>query len=143
MLDWVLAVVLTVGGLMDAASVLGRGLDAAAVVSCVAVTASVAWRRANPVLATAVATSAYPALVLVSGYSSAGTFQWVAIALNFYTLGHRERGSVVVAAALFAYWLVGSVVVWYFPSGGSVGQALATWGVGVAPFAFGRILAAR
>jgi len=143
--DWVLAVLLTVGALRDAAAVLGHGLDAAEIVSCVVVTGSLAWRRVNAVLATAVAITGYPALVLLSGYSGAGTYEWAAIALSFYTLGRRGRGSegLLAAAGLFAYWLVGSVVIWYVPPGGSVGVVLATWTAGVGPFVFGRMLTTR
>jgi signal transduction histidine kinase len=143
--DWVLAVALTVGALRDAAAVLGHGLNAAEIVSCAVVTASIAWRRVNAVLTTAVAITGYPALVLLSGYSGAGTYEWAAIALSFYTLGRGGRGSegLLTVIGLFAYWLVGSVVIWYVPAGGSVGVVFATWTAGVSAFVFGRMLTTR
>jgi signal transduction histidine kinase len=145
-IDWVLAVLLTVGALADAASQPHRELGAAAIVSCVVLTGSVAWRRRNPVLSTLVAITGLIAFQLASGYAGDGSFEVAAIALNFYLLGSRTRGeeSVRASVVVFAYWLAGTVVVSYDSGGGSVAEVLSSWAVlGVLPFAVGRTLATR
>ena len=141
MIDWLLALLLTVGALMDASSQLHRGPDAVAIASLVVATGSVAWRRRNPVLTTVLAVTGLGGFQLASGYSGDGSFEVAAIALNFYLLGRRAWGgdSARISAAVFAYWLAGGAVI-----GGSVSEVLSGWIVlGGLPFAIGRMLAGR
>ena len=121
--DWVLAVLLTAGGLADASSQFHRGLHELAIVPLVLLTGSVAWRRLNPWLTTVLAVTAFMAFQLASGYTGGGAFEVAAIALNFYLLGRRTRGHALVlgSAVVFGYWLVGVVVITYSEPGGSVG----------------------
>ena len=144
--DWVLAVLLTAGGLADASSQFHRGLHELAIVPLVLLTGSVAWRRLNPWLTTVLAVTAFMAFQLASGYTGGGAFEVAAIALNFYLLGRRTRGHALVlgSAVVFGYWLVGVVVITYSEPGGSVGAALGSWVlVGGLPFAVGRTLDTR
>ena len=113
----------------------------------VVLTGSVAWRRVNPWLTTVLAVTAFTAFQLASGYTGGGAFEVAAIALNFYLLGRRARGrerTCSASAAVFAYWLVGVVVITYSQPGGSVGAVLGSWAlVGGLPFALGRTLETR
>ena len=85
------------------------------------------------------------ALVVVSGYDGSGAFEFCAVALTSYTLGRRAEGrrSMIVAALLAGLWLVGCVVIFYVPSGGSVGVVLSLWMVALVAFAVGRSLVMR
>ena len=112
----------------------------------VLLTGSVAWRRLNPWLTTVLAVTAFMAFQLASGYTGGGAFEVAAIALNFYLLGRRTRGRerMLGAAVVFAYWLVGVVVITYSQPGGSVGAVLGSWALlGGLPFAVGRTLETR
>ena len=145
-IDVVLAVLLTAGALADASSQLHRGPDELAIVPLVLLTGSVAWRRLNPWLTTVLAVTAFMAFQLASGYTGGGAFEVAAIALNFYLLGRRARGRerMLGAAVVFAYWLVGVVVISYSQPGGSVGAVLGAWALlGGLPFALGRTLETR
>jgi signal transduction histidine kinase len=93
-----------------------------------------------------VAVTAFATFQLASGYAGGGAFEVAAIALNFYLLGRRTRGRdrVLGSAVVFAYWLVGVVVITYAQAGGSVGAVLGSWAlVGGLPFALGRTLETR
>jgi signal transduction histidine kinase len=145
-IDVVLAVLLTAGALADAASQLHRGPDELAIVPLIVLTGSVAWRRLNPWLTTVLAVTAFMAFQLASAYTGGGAFEVAAIALNFYLLGRRTRGRerMLGAALVFAYWLVGAVVISYSQPGGSVGAVLGSWALlGGLPFALGRTLETR
>ena len=114
------------------------GLHELAIVPLVLLTGSVAWRRVNPWLTTVLAVTAFMAFQLASGYTGGGAFEVAAIALNFYLLGRRARGRerMLGAAVVFAYWLVGVVVITYSQPGGSVGAVLGSWALlGGLPFA--------
>jgi len=92
------------------------------------------------------AVTGFMAFQLASGYSGGGAFEVAAIALNFYLLGRRTRGRerMLGAALVFAYWLVGAVVISYSQPGGSVGAVLGSWALlGGVPFAVGRTLETR
>jgi signal transduction histidine kinase len=142
-IDWVLAVLLTAGAVADASSQLQRGLS---VVALVLLTGSVAGRRVNPWLTTAVAITAFMVFQLASGYAGGGAFEVAAIALNFYSCGRRTRGRehMLGSAAVLIYWLVGAVVITDAQTGGSVGAVLGSWALfGGLPFALGRTLETR
>jgi signal transduction histidine kinase len=144
--DWVLAVLLTIGALAGAASQPHPDLGALAVVSLIVSTTSVGWRRRDPVLATLVAITGLIAFQLSSGSDADGFAELTVIPLNFYMLGRRSRGreDVVVFALVFAYWLAADVVIAYGQAGGSVGLVLGTGALfGGLPFAVGRTLTAR
>jgi signal transduction histidine kinase len=146
LIDRVLAVLLTLGALADAASQPHRELNALAIVSLVALTSSVAWRRRNPAVTTLVAVVGFGAFQLASHYRGDGAFEVAAVALNFYLLGCRaqDRATLFVCALVFAAWLAGAAVVAYSVPGGSVGAVLGAWAlVGGLPFAVGRTLASR
>jgi signal transduction histidine kinase len=143
--DWVLAVGLAAAAIVDASTVVPRAVDLPLIASCLVCTGSVAWRRASPLLMTVLAMSGYVALVVVSGYDGSGTFEWAAVASTSYTLGRGadSRRRRVVATTLGALWLVGCVVIFYVPSGGSVGVVLSLWLVAFVAFAVGRSLVTR
>jgi signal transduction histidine kinase len=144
--DWVLAALLTVGALADAASEPHRKLDALAIVSLIVLTSSVAWRRRDPVLATLVAVTGLMAFQRASVYNGDGSVEGAVIALNFYMLGRSSGGreSALVSAVVFGYWLAGAVVLAYSTAGGSVGEVLGPWALfGGLPFAIGRTLTTR
>jgi signal transduction histidine kinase len=94
---------------------------------------------------TVLAMSGYVALVVVSGYDGSGTFECCAVAFTAYTLGGAadNRRSMLVAAVLAVFWLAGCVVIFYVPSGGSVGVVLSLWTLALAAFAVGRSLVTR
>lgn len=108
-IDWGLAVLLTVGAVADAYSEVHHGLNAVAVASCVVLTGSVAVRRRNPVLTTLLAVTGFGTFQLASRYAGDGSFEAAAIALNFYLLGRSGCGreGILVSAGVFAYWLLG------------------------------------
>jgi len=115
-------------------------------VPLVLLTGSVAWRRVNPWVTTVLAVAAFIAFQLAAAYTGGGAFEVAAIALNFYLLGRRTGGRerVLGAAAVFAYWLAGVVVITYSQPGGSVGSVLGSWALfGGLPFAVGRTLESR
>jgi signal transduction histidine kinase len=144
--DRVLAAGLTVAAIADAASQPGRTLGAAAIVSLVALTASVAWRRMSPVTATVVAVTGFAAFEIASGYKGDGAFEVAAIGLNFYMLGRRSRdgGNELALAGVFGYWLAGVVVISTVSDSGSLESVLGSWAlIGCLPFAAGRTLATR
>ncbi|HEY5262171.1 MAG TPA: histidine kinase [Solirubrobacteraceae bacterium] len=145
-IDWVLASLLTVGALADASSQLPRGLGVLTIVSLLVLTGSVAGGRRSPAITTPVAVTGFVVFQLASGYAGGGAFEVAAIALNFYLLGRRSRDrlSVRMAAAVFAYWLAGVAVITYDQAGGSVGGVLGGWALlGGLPFAVGRTLETR
>jgi signal transduction histidine kinase len=143
--DLVLAVGLVAGALVDARAVLRHQFDAMTVLSCVVCAGSVAWRRVRPALACVAACGGYVGLAVISGYDSAGVFEWVPVGLTFYTLGRRVdgRNGTLVAASLFAYWLLGAGLIYYVPTSGSVAGVLMLWASALVPYAVGRAFAAR
>jgi signal transduction histidine kinase len=144
--DRACAVVLTAGALLDVATEPHRSLGPFAIVALVALTGSVAWRRASPRVTTLVAVTGLIVFVAESRYSGDGSFQAAAVALNFYTLGRDSKtgDGALVSAVLLGYWLVGTVVITYVPPGGSVGTVLGAWILfGPLPFGVGRTLATR
>jgi signal transduction histidine kinase len=144
--DWVLAALLTIGELANAASQPHPDLDAFAVVSLIVLTTSVGWRRRDPVLATLVAITGLIAFYLSSGNYAYGFAELSVIPLNFYMLGRRSRGreNTVAFALVFAYWLAADAVITYAQAGGSIGLVLGTGALfGGLPFAIGRTLTAR
>jgi signal transduction histidine kinase len=136
---------LAAAAIVDASAVVPRAFGLPLIACCVVCAGSVAWRRASPLPMTVLAMSGYVALVVVSGYDGSGTFECCAVALTSYTLGRGadSRRSMIVATVLAAFWLAGCVVIFYVPSGGSVGVVLALWTVAVAAFAVGRSLVTR
>src|SRR5579884_815543 len=143
LIDRVLAVLLTAGALADASSQLHRGPHELAVVALILLTGSVAWRRLNPWMTTVLAVTGFMAFQLGSGYTGGGAFEVAAIALNFHSLGRHTSGHKWTrgATVVFAYWLVGVVVISYSQPGGSVGAVLGSWAlVGGLPFAVGLTL---
>ena len=143
--DLVLAAGLTVGAVIDARHAVPDAFDVATVLSCVVCAGSVAWRRFRPALACVAACSGYVALAVISGYDSAGVFEWLPVGLTFYTLGRWGVRSDVtpVVLGLFAGWLLGAVLIYYVPTSGSVAGVLALWASAIVPFAVGRVFAAR
>lgn len=144
--DRFLAAALTVAAIADAASQPGRTLGAVAIVSLVALTGSVAWRRMSPVIATVVAVTGFAGFEIASGYQGDGAFEVAAIALNFFMLGRRSRdyGNVLPFAGVFGCWLAAAVVISTVSASGSLGSVLGPWAVfGWLPFATGRSLATR
>ena len=141
--DRVAAVLLTVGAIADASSEPHRQLGLLAIVPLVALTGSVAFRRADPVIASLVAISGFILFEVASHYNGDGSFEVAALALNFYTLGRRvEDRRLVVAVGV--YWLGGTAVATFVPMTGTVGAWLVSWALaGVLPFAVGRALARR
>ena len=145
-IDGCLAVLLTVGAVLDASSEVHHDLNALALASLVVMTGSVAVRHRNPVLTTLLAVTAFGAFQLTSRYSGDGAFEAAAIALNFYALGRSGcgRAGILVSAGVFAYWLLGALTVSYSVAGGSAAEVFASWIVlGGLPFAVGRTLTAR
>ncbi len=134
---------LTVGAIVDAFSEPHGQLGVLAIVALVALTGSVAWRRADPVIASVVAISGLIGFEVASRYNGDGSFEVAALALNFYTLGRRV-GDRRLVAAVGVYWLGGAAVVTFVPASGTVGSWLAGWVLaGALPFAVGRTLARR
>jgi signal transduction histidine kinase len=145
-IDWLLAVLLAVAALADAASQPRHGVHALAITALVLLTGSVAWRRLNPWVSTVVAVTAFMTFQLASGYAGSGAFEVAAIALNFYLLGRRTAGRAHMrsSAVVLAYWLAGAAVITYDQAGGSVGTVLGSWALlGALPFTVGRMLETR
>jgi len=108
LIDGLLAVALTAGGLANIHSEHHERLLALALVSCVASTTSVAWRRRAPAIAPIVGASAL--LVLTSIQSARANnqlaFEPIAMGLDFYLLGraahNRSRSFVAAGIVTFA-----------------------------------------
>ena len=126
LVDWVFAVLLTIGELANAASQPHPHLGVLAVVSLIVLTSSVAWRRRDPVLATLVAITGLIAFYRSSGNYAYGLAEMTVIPLSFYMLGRRSRGreNAVAFALVFAYWLAADAVITYAQAGASVGLVL-------------------
>jgi signal transduction histidine kinase len=116
-----------------------------AVVCCVVCAGSVAWRRMSPAWACVAACTGYAALVVITGYHSAGVFEWVPVALTLYTVGRQlsGRGASRTAAGLLAYWLTISLSIYWRSGGGSASAPLALWALGVVSYAVGRWFATQ
>ncbi|MDQ6779344.1 MAG: hypothetical protein M3071_24660 [Actinomycetota bacterium] len=145
-IDRALAGLLTVGILVDAALLSHPRLSVLAIVSCVVPTASVAWRRRYPALATLVAVTAQFGFLTV-GQRDVLNGAPVAIAgaallLDFYLLGRRATGrrDLLIAGALLAYTLGMFAVI---SGSASVSDVLLEWVPLVALFAVARTLASR
>jgi signal transduction histidine kinase len=144
--DWVFAVLLTIGELANAASQPHPHLGVLAVVSLIVLTSSVAWRRRDPVLATLVAITGLIAFYRSSGNDAYGLAEMTVIPLSFYMLGRRSRGreNAVAFALVFGYWLGADAVITYAQAGGSVGLVLGSGALfGGLPFVVGRTLSTR
>jgi signal transduction histidine kinase len=144
LVDCVLAVLLTIGALIDAGAFSGRRMGVVSVLSCAALTGSVALRRRSAVLATVVAATALVVFERASGYAGDGGFEAAAIAATLYLLGRRARARPAWMTVLaFVYWLGCSVVAGSSELGGAVGNSLFWVLCGALPFAVGCILAVR
>lgn len=147
--DRILAVGGVTGALLDAASQPHKDLGVISVVSLVVLMGSVAWRRADPMVATLIAVSGLVVFVIASGYNGDGSFEAAAIGLNFYLLGQRGRADrrVLAWAIAFTCWLLAAIVITYVPPpppAGSVGAVLGAWSLfGLLPFGFGWALATQ
>ena len=99
-----------------------------------------AWRRLRPAWACFSACTGYAALVVITGYDGAGVFEWVPVALTFYTLGRRlsVRHVSWVAAGLFAYWVIAAGLAYGIVQGGSAAAVL-----GLVSYVIGRWFATR
>jgi signal transduction histidine kinase len=144
LVDCVLAVVLTIGALIDAGAFSGRRLGAVSVLSCAALTGSVALRRRSAVLATVVAATGLVVFERASGYAGDGAFEAAAIAATLYLLGRRARARPALITVLaFVYWLGCSLVAGSSEPGGAVGNSWFWVLCGALPFAVGCTLAVR
>jgi signal transduction histidine kinase len=145
-IDWVLAVLLTVGVLADAALLSHHPLSALAIAACMVSTVSVAWRRRYPALATLIAVTAQFGLLGVGQREvlngAAVAIADAAVMLDFYLLGRQATGrrGLLVAGALLAYALVMFAVI---SGSASVSDVLLEWVPFVALFAVARTLATR
>jgi signal transduction histidine kinase len=151
-IDRGLAVLLTAGALVDAGALSEHGQPALAVVSCIALTGTVAWCRRAPVLAALVAVTALVVFQLASRDVGTGLFEDAAIIWVFYVLGRHGRGQdrVLVSVVELCGWLGACVAVGSVSPGGALdntGGTLAStslWALsGILPYALGRVLAAR
>ena len=144
LVDCVLAVLLTVGALVDAGALSGRRLGAVSVLSCAALTGSVALRRRNAVLATVIAATGLVVFERASGYAGDGAFEAAAIAACLYLLGRgagaRPALMTILASVL---WLGSSVAAGYSEPGGAACNSLFWVLCGGLPFAVGCTLAVR
>src|ERR1700761_2620595 len=141
-LDVIASVLLTVGGLAEAAHL---SYDAPAVVgvtSCVVCTGSVAVRRAAPFTA---ALAAGGALAVYQGVTRDpnGSFIVPAVVLSYYYAGRSaaERRAWKRLAALLAYGLAVMVVIQAATGPFSLLGALGTWPVMLLPVAAGLVVA--
>jgi len=145
-IDQLFALFGIVGAWWNAAREPHADLNALALVALAVLMGTVAWRRANPVVTTIVASVALIVFQVVSLYGGDGTFEAAAIAFNFYILGQQARGRHPGGwyAICFAAWLVAAWVITYDPGSGSVGEVVGTWAVfGPLPFVCGFLLAER
>ncbi|MGZ4304370.1 MAG: sensor histidine kinase [Solirubrobacteraceae bacterium] len=136
------AVALMAGAIPDAFSEPHKQVGVVAIAGLVVLMGSVAWRRIDSVLTTALAVSGLIVFEIASHYNGDGSFEVAALALNFYTLGRRpwRRARIV----LLAYGMVGAAVVTYVPTHGTVGGMLGGWALaGLLPYLAGRTLARR
>jgi signal transduction histidine kinase len=140
--DRFVAVALTAGAIPDAFSEPHKQVGVVAIAGLVVLTGSVAWRRVDPVLTTALAVSGLIVFEIASHYNGDGSFLVAALGLNFYTLGRRPwRAARIV---LLAYWMAGAAVLTYIPTHGTVGGMLGGWALaGLLPYLVGRTLARR
>jgi signal transduction histidine kinase len=141
LVDVVVAAVLVGCAIVDARALLPAGsFGAAAVVCCVVCGGSVAWRRRRPAWACFAACTGYVALVVITGYAGSGVFEWVPVALTFYTLGRQRpvRNVSWVAAGLFAYWVIAASLAYGIVQAGSAAAVLA-----LVSYAVGRWFATR
>ncbi|MBV9805157.1 MAG: hypothetical protein JO130_18300 [Solirubrobacterales bacterium] len=140
--DRAVAVLLTAGAIADANSQPHRSVGPVAIAALVALTGSVAWRRADPVLSTVVGVTGLIVFELSSRYNGDGSIEVASLALGFYTLGRRPWTLVNVAP--LAYLLGGTAAATFVPTDGTVGSMLGAWAlIGPLPFMAGRALAQR
>jgi len=119
-------------------------MNALAIASLVLLMGSIGWRRANSAFTTVVAVSALITFTYASGYNGDGSFEAVAIALNFYLLGQdaRTHRGTYWRVVVLGYWVAGAVVVTYGPAPGTPGTVAGVWCLfGALPFVFGFVLA--
>ena len=136
----------TAGALSDAFSQPHIDMNALAIASLVLLMGSIGWRRVNSAFTTMVAISALITFTYASGYNGDGSFEAVAIALNFYLLGQdaRTHRGTYRRVAVLGYWVAGAVVVTYGPAPGTPGTVAGVWCLfGALPFVFGFVLAVR
>ena len=140
--DRVAAVLLTAAAVPDAYSQPHRSIGPVAIVALVAITGSVAWRRANPALSTLVGITGLIVFELASKYNGDGSFEVAALTLDFYMLGREPW---MPAGVIPFVWLLGGTAAATFvPTSGTVGSMLGAWVlIGPLPFAAGRTLARR
>ncbi len=137
-------VLLTIGALVDAGALSGRRLGAVSVLSCAALTGSVALRRRSAVLATVVAAAGLVVFERASGYAGDGAFEAAAIAACLYLLGRGARARPALMTVLAAvFWLGSSVAAGYSEPGGAAGNSFFWVLCGGLPFAVGCTLAVR
>jgi len=141
-----LALLGTAGALSDAFLQPHIDMQALAIASLVLLMGSIGWRRVNSAFTTVVAISALVTFTYASGYNGDGSFEAVAIALNFYLLGQdaRTHRGTYWRVVLLGYWVVGAVVVTYGSASGTPGTVAGVWCLfGLLPFVFGFVLAVR
>ena len=141
--DRILALLGTAGALSDAFSQPHIDMNALAIASLVLLMGSIGWRRVNSAFATVVAISALITFTYASGYNGDGSFEAVAIALNFYLLGQdaRTHRGTYWRVVVLGYWVVGAVVVTYGSAPGTPGTVAGVWCLfGVLPFMSGSCL---
>jgi signal transduction histidine kinase len=114
LIDALVALPLTVGGLADIQSEHHERLIALALVSSVASTTSVAWRRRAPAIASIVAASALLVLTLIQSAhaNSQLAFEPIAMGLDFYLLGRAadDRSRSIVAAGIVCFAVAASAL---------------------------------
>ncbi len=144
LVDCVLAVLLTIAALIDAGAFSGRRMGAVSVLSCAALTGSVALRRRSAALATVVVGTALVVFERASGYAGGGAFEAAAIASCLYLLGRRSRVQRPLLSILaFVWWLGSSLAAGASAPGGTVDNSLFWLLCGALPFAVGGTLAIR
>jgi signal transduction histidine kinase len=140
--DRVAAVLLTAGAIPDAYSQPHRSIGPVAIIALVAVTGSVAWRRADPVLSTVVGIAGLIVFEFASRYNGDGSFMVASLALDFYALGRQPWTPIGLVP--FVWLLGGTAAASFVPSNGTVGSMLGAWVIiGALPFGVGRTLARR
>ncbi|MGA2926200.1 MAG: histidine kinase [Solirubrobacteraceae bacterium] len=135
---------LTIAALIDAGAFSSRRLGAVSVLSCAALTGSVALRRRSAVLATVVVGAALVVFERASGYAGGGASEAAAIAACLYLLGRRSRVQRPLLSILaFVWWLGSSLAAGASAPGGVVDNSLFWVLCGTLPFAVGCTLAVR